>query len=461
MKTKSLFIFVISSVLLVTAIITFNFKSERNYQPRSKSSFEATKDANGAIDWLNRRRINLTTGKLDINDVINVQNQLVAFRQQKSNKNLGLYWKEMGPNNVGGRTRAILVDNQNDNLIFAGGVGGGLWKTTTNGTSWSKTNMSDEWANINICSICQTKNGDIYVGTGEGFYYNSGTGTGGLAGEGIWKSTDRGNTFNRIASTWSNDSINGTPVKEYFVNVNKLATDIDDANTVYAATASGLLVTHDGGATWENPVIDSYNNGKPVYNKSRATDVKVATDGSIIASIGNTPYLADGKLYTKNISSITKSTEDLMLAFGATGTVVKSSNSGNSWNTVSAGLTTNLLSFSSYTNSSGIAVGNLGKIYKTTDNGAHWTVIKSNTYTNFEYIKFISNVTGFIVGENGTILKSTNSGNNWTALTSGTTKNLHSVAAWFTSPVFVVGDAGTIKKTINGGMYHGFFYAIY
>lgn len=507
MKTKSLLTFVISSVLLVTVAITFNFKSERCYQPRNTSQFEEkTQGISGAIEWLNRRRVNPATGKVDINDIMKVQNALAAFRQSNKLKNsLGLNWIEMGPNNVGGRTRAILVDNQNDNLIFAGGVGGGLWKTTTNGTSWSKVSGSDSWSNINICSICQTINGDIYVGTGEGFYYNSGTGTGGFEGEGIWKSTDRGNTFSRLEATWPNfltqvtslanldtlyteeidslialqdtllndqiadltyirDSIVNrkdslvnfeTNTKAAFFNVNKLAADPDDANTVYAATAKGLLVTYDGGTTWENTIISKYYQHNLQYFEAVSTDVKVASDGSVIASVNNTPFLSDGKLYNVEIDSITKSTEDIMLITGNSGTVIKSINSGNNWANINSGISTNFVSFAPAGNSSGIAIGSLGKIYKTTDNGNNWSSVPSNIISNLECITFVSSKVGHIVGANGTILKSDTYGNSWSISTSGTTNDLHGVGFGNTSSTlskgFVVGDKGTIKKTTNGG----------
>jgi len=41
-----------------------------------------------------------------------------------------------GPFNVGGRTRAAVLDVRNENVIIAGGVSGGVWKTTDGGNSW-------------------------------------------------------------------------------------------------------------------------------------------------------------------------------------------------------------------------------------------------------------------------------------------------------------------------------------
>jgi len=44
---------------------------------------------------------------------------------------LPIYWEERGPNNVGGRTRAILIDanDPTGRTVWAGSVSGGLWRT--------------------------------------------------------------------------------------------------------------------------------------------------------------------------------------------------------------------------------------------------------------------------------------------------------------------------------------------
>ena len=409
----------------------------------------------GAIEWLNRRRVNLQTGKIDINDVIKAQDQVASFQNLKNSNSLGLSWIEMGPSNVGGRTRTLLIDNSDNNLMFAGGVGGGLWKSTNAGSSWSKVTNGDFWDNINVVSICQASNGDIYVGTGEGLYYNSGSGTGGFAGSGIWKSTDHGQTFNKLTSTWSNDSINGFAVKNIFSNVNRIATDPTDNNLIYASTNKGLMASDDAGNSWYNPVIDRYNTDNPIYINLTSTDVKVASDGSVIASIGNKAYLADGKIYNKNIESITQSDANVVLVVGKNGTVLNSLNSGNSWSSVTSGIFTHLYSYSQTDVSSGIAVGSSGKIYKTLNCGNSWQSITSGTTSQLESVFFVSTVTGHIAGYNGTILKTTNGGQTWTTSTSGTTNNLHSVRFGSTSSTlakgFAVGDNGTIRKTTNGG----------
>jgi photosystem II stability/assembly factor-like uncharacterized protein len=46
--------------------------------------------------------------------------------------NNDLIWIERGPNNIGGRTRAIMIDpnDPSGQTIWAGGISGGLWKTT-------------------------------------------------------------------------------------------------------------------------------------------------------------------------------------------------------------------------------------------------------------------------------------------------------------------------------------------
>ena len=58
-------------------------------------------------------------------------------------------WVERGPNNVGGRCRAVMFDpnDPNDETVFAGGVSGGLWKNT------NISNANSEWTRVDIRKI--------------------------------------------------------------------------------------------------------------------------------------------------------------------------------------------------------------------------------------------------------------------------------------------------------------------
>ena len=61
----------------------------------------------------------------------------------------------------------------------------------------------------------------------------------------------------------------------------------------------------------------------------------------------------------------------------------------------------------------GYAVGQEGTIIKTTDQGNSWKILKSGT-TNYLYsVYFLNPDTGYAVGYGGTILKTTDGGNNW------------------------------------------------
>ena len=213
---------------------------------------------------------------------------------KKTNQNvessLGLNWVELGPDNFGGRTRAILLDKNNLNTIYAGGVSGGLWKSTVGGSSWDKIN--DLADNLAISCIAQGADGAIYVGTGEFFAIHTGSanGSSGFLGTGIYKSTD-GATFTLLPSTIPVKN-NDTTVAWAFVN--KLACDPTNKYRIFAATNKGLMRSDDGGTTWSLPVKDA-----SVSDTNNTTDVKVGTDGTVVTSDGNKCWISpNGNDYT-------------------------------------------------------------------------------------------------------------------------------------------------------------------
>lgn len=183
-------------------------------------------------------------------------------------------WEERGPNNVGGRTRAIMFDLSDEangyKRVFAGGVGGGIWVTNNfddPNPSWTPVN--DFLQNIAITFLAQdpTNHSHIYAGTGEG-WRNADR----ITGIGIFKSTDGGQTFNLLPSTSS------------FNTTQKLI--FTPAGVLYAATDQGVQRTSDGGATWEKVLGDGMGATSDNADHDYVADIELASDGTIWAGFG-------------------------------------------------------------------------------------------------------------------------------------------------------------------------------
>ncbi len=182
-------------------------------------------------------------------------------------------WTWLGPGNIGGRTRALAIDPTDPQVMYAGGVAGGIWKTTDGGASW---NVADDlMLNLAIADIAIDPGnpGVLYAGTGEGVLL----GAPGLRGLGIFKSTDAGATWTQLAST-----VNITPSASFHY-VNKVRVSAKDANRVYAATRYGVWRSLDAGESWSivlsNP---DYISVPPTTNGNQVgcTDLQIRPDSN-------------------------------------------------------------------------------------------------------------------------------------------------------------------------------------
>ena len=104
-------------------------------------------------------------------------------------------WVERGPNNVGGRVRAIMFDPNDATFkkVFAGGVSGGLWVNNdiTTNTAWTRVNIPE---NLSVSTITYDPNNPttFYLGTGESYV------GGDVNGDGVWKSINAGLTWTKV-----------------------------------------------------------------------------------------------------------------------------------------------------------------------------------------------------------------------------------------------------------------------
>lgn len=195
-------------------------------------------------------------------------------------------WRPRGPFNVGGRTRALLVlDDGPTPTLLAGGVSGGVFRSTDLGASWMLTTALADLASVTCLAADPSDTDVVYYGTGEAVGNSASRGAFFL-GEGIFKSTDGGRSWQQLPSTAQGAQ---TVFDQFFDVVWNLA--VDDAGTVYAATFGGILRSRNGGTSWTQVL------GRDITNAPHSlfTDIALGPDGRLFATLsrngtGLTPY---------------------------------------------------------------------------------------------------------------------------------------------------------------------------
>ena len=262
--------------------LTEDLKFEGSYKEMRKNTPKSQRpDLRGLREY--KMTYDLSTGTVPKERLLSAM-ETARFKRNSleyQNRMVTVDWEERGPNNTGGRTRAIMFDPNDNKKLWAAGISGGLWYnndiTTINGV-W--TLVDDSWASISVSSIAYDPNDTniMYVGTGErmGNYVSGGsnyfnfTPTKGL---GIWKTTDGGATWNQLSSTTDFHFVPDIEIR------NESGTSV-----LYIAVAGnytegyvpagrdniGLWKSADGGATWERAYDGQESNG---YKEPASIDI--------------------------------------------------------------------------------------------------------------------------------------------------------------------------------------------
>ncbi|MBK9386993.1 MAG: hypothetical protein IPN34_19435 [Planctomycetes bacterium] len=169
-----------------------------------------------------------------------------------------LGWTDLGPGNIGGRSRTVAIHPTTPSIMLIGSVAGGIWRTANGGTSWQV--VDDLMANLAITSIqYQPLNPSIvYAATGEGFR-NADS----VRGAGIFKSTDGGASWARLSATNSSD----------FHYVTRLGMTADGANLL-AATRTGIYRSTNGGASFAK--VHGTTSARCLDLKTHPTNAQIA-----------------------------------------------------------------------------------------------------------------------------------------------------------------------------------------
>jgi photosystem II stability/assembly factor-like uncharacterized protein len=177
-----------------------------------------------------------------------------------------LHFRSIGPAIMSGRIADLAVYEKNPAIWYAGTAHGGVWKTTSNGATFTPLLQDRGLLSIGDVAVSQSNPDVVWVGTGESNNRQSTS-----WGDGVWKSTDGGKTFENVGLKDSK-------------HVNRIVIDPANDNIVFVAATGplfgpggdrGVYKTADGGKTWKRVLF--------VDDETGANDVVISpTDPTIM-----------------------------------------------------------------------------------------------------------------------------------------------------------------------------------
>ncbi|MCB0514469.1 MAG: T9SS type A sorting domain-containing protein [Chitinophagales bacterium] len=195
-------------------------------------------------------------------------------------------WRYRGPINVGGRTRAFAFDVADANTIISGGVTGGIFKSTDSGQSFRKVTTPEQLHSLTALAQDKRtgKTNVWYAGSGESYGIISiASFSNQTSGDGIFKSTDNGETWQVLTSTTTNtpqEYDDGTFDIVWRIITDNLSTFSTFEDIVYAAVQDGIMRSTDGGQSWQ-AVLGFAGNGFI----SQFSDIIQASNGVFYATL--------------------------------------------------------------------------------------------------------------------------------------------------------------------------------
>src|SRR6516164_3597331 len=170
----------------------------------------------------------------------------------------GLRWRSIGPLR-GGRSIAVSGVKGRPRDGYFGAVGGGLWKTTDAGATWTPvTDGQIKSSSVGAVAVSESNPDIVYIGMGESCIRGNV-----MPGDGVYRSTDAGKTWAHVGFA-SSDAISkirihpSNPDIAFVADFGRYGTPSDER---------GIFKTADGGKTWKKVLFKD--------NKTGAVDVAI------------------------------------------------------------------------------------------------------------------------------------------------------------------------------------------
>lgn len=354
--------------------------------------------------------------------------------------NAGINWsgQSSGTTNI---LRSVAAVSSSNGVTV--GDAGTILMTTNSGTNWSGM--------LNTFSYPSNQSFNLNA---VHFINNSTGWSGGQSGV-INRTTDAGNSWTSFL-TGSFNSINTI----HFI----------DKDTGWIGGAGGMIQTsNNAGNNWTSQTTGASNSVNDIdINKFTLTGFLglykigwcVTNNGGIYKTTnGGFDWISQLSPTTAHLYSVKGFSENVAIACGDSGKILKTTDGGTSWGTFVTGAVNGALRSLAFADENyGICVGDSATVLYTTNKGDTWTpdytgpgsLTKKNLFNVSARMPAMAEY--IAVGEGGVILKTDDEGVSWNLLESGVKTKLSGISSPSDGISFVTGTKGTILKTTDGGV---------
>jgi len=311
--------------------------------------------------------------------------------------------------------------NPENGYFFIGSFGEGIHRSTDNGETIEKVGLDT----ATIRAIFIDSSGNVYAGTSQ---------------RGIYVSTDDGDN-------WTNIGLDGYGVYSLYKNNN---------NHLFCGTIyNGIMRSTDNGNTWTQQNAGLVN--KKAYSIYIDVNDKLflGTGGDAVFCStdngSNWQYSSDG-FKDSDVRALAANNSGRIFAATSGAGMWYSDDKGNYWNRINNGLDTPGLNKLKINSQGHIFAGSSwGAIFRSTDNGSSWTKLRDDVASAQLGDLFIDNNDNIYIGiTNNAVYKSTNNGDDWTDI--GLNDKVHRSILVKNDSIILVGtySDGMFRSTDNG-----------
>ncbi|SEP89478.1 Uncharacterized protein SAMN04488038_102129 [Solimonas aquatica] len=235
-----------------------------------------------------------------------------------------------------------------------------------------------------------------------------------------------------------------------------------------------VLQTTDGGKTWRHEVKAPTQLAMFSVAISGARSIAVGQQGMILVRDGRKPWRSITPITDRRLLRVSLNKSGLALAVGAFGTVLKSSDYGETWTELKPDWVTlykteetsdfvavrdepTMYTAKVFEDGSMLLGGEYGQINRSTDGGATWTPVykapaaeNATTPPTLFGMNVRDDGTGYASGQDGLVVMTSDAGQTWTRLETGTQASLFDVASTPDGHVFAVGMRSGLVSTDAG-----------